>query len=70
MKSTSENLCLPFSQVCSILLSAVVAALSIRLGIMGWGGGAGGSGIALLEEAPSPFFNSPPEISYFEQDFL
>ena len=64
MKSTSENLCLPFSQVCSILLSAVVAALSIRLGIMGEGGVVlgeeerGGSGIALSEEA-APFLGKP-----------
>ena len=42
---------------CSILLSAVVAALSIRLGIMGEGGG-GGSGIALSEEA-APFLGKP-----------
>ena len=41
----------------SILLSAVVAALSIRLGIMGEGGG-GGSGIALSEEA-APFLGKP-----------
>ena len=48
------------------MLSAVVAALSIRLGIMGEGGvvlgeeerGRGGSGIALSEEA-APFLGKP-----------